>query len=112
MTPTERQARIAKAPKWVQDEIARLNRRLREAEDVARAVSETGEADAYLDCYGKFPRPVVPPGHRVRFPLDGLGGRRWIDVRRLGGAIEIMASSGLSVRPSSSNVALLEVVDW
>jgi hypothetical protein len=107
LTPDERAAKIAKLPVWAREEFDRLNRRLDEARDVARELT-AGEADGWTDTYGEFPRPVLPTGQRLRFPLD-LSGHDWIDVRRNGDGVEIMASSGLVIRPQVTNVVNVQL---
>jgi hypothetical protein len=109
LTPEERAAKIAKLPVWVREEFDRLNRHLEEARDVARDLT-AGEADGWTDTYSEFPKPVVPTGGHVRFPID-LGGRDYLEIRRNGDGVEVRGSRPFAIHPSSSNVVTVELED-
>lgn len=103
MNPQERAARRGKLPAWAREEIRVLEMRLSEARAAAEEIT-VPDADAYTDPYGDFPKPVAQNGEAVRFPFDGIGGYLWIDVRRRGEVLELMASRSLLIVPQVSNV--------
>ena len=107
MNEEERAAKRAKLPRWAQEEIRALETQLRRARDAAEELSDPN-AEAYTNPYG-FPKPVARKGEPVRFVFDGIEGHRWIDVRRRGDALELMASSGLVIAPRVTNVVHVAV---
>lgn len=107
MTP-EQEARL---PRYAREALDDLRRRLEGAEVVARNISREA-AGAWLNPYGKFPRPVAPLGRRVRFtPTADVEDRGWIDVwhDRSTDTFGVMGERRLVVYPDVTNVVRLGV---
>jgi hypothetical protein len=109
LTPEEREAKIAKLPAWARAEFDRLNMRLEEARAVADELTDA-EADGWVGVYGDYPKPAVPTGEYVRFPID-LGGHDYVEIRRYGEGVEVRGSRGVLIHPTSSNAFSVELED-
>lgn len=110
MNADERAARRHKLPRWAQEDIRVLEMRLREARSVAEELT-VSDADAYTDPYDDYPKPVAADGKPVRFVFYGIDARHWIDVRRRGDVLEVMASGSLVIAPQVSNVVRVALTE-
>jgi hypothetical protein len=108
LVPDLREPRL---PKWAQDALANMRRRVKEAEDAARAArlgTIPSESDMVLDRHSEVPiglgrNPTVrvvlsrDRSHEVEDYLD-------VRLNHDRSAVEIMGSSTLRIRPQVTNV--------
>jgi hypothetical protein len=121
MTDQEAQAKVGTLAKWAQEYIARLERKVVDAERVAedaRLATNPDDTNTVIDPYQDT--IGLPSSGRVRFILTNARSARqspdqrrhdqWIDVHvdHGGTHIELMASETIRVTPQASNVLYVE----
>jgi len=109
---TEPDARIARLPKWAQDRISTLERKVAAREQTIAELTGADERPpvAVRDAYNRETGPIPVAWDRydtIRFyPEEGSDGS-WIDVRVPNpgsGEISITANYAICIRTQSSNV--------
>lgn len=109
--------REAKLPVWVRTELATLRRRVQNAElelNETRLDTDPANSDTVLDAYSAIP-VGLGKGTSVRFRLGNERHSQWADckVKRdhngMNPYLQIMAGTGVTVEPWSSNVIHLRV---
>lgn len=100
MTPSLRDARFERLPKWAQQEIERLERDLAYAKE--RLAEGDSESRVFADPYADPPRPLgYDTAVEFRF------GDHWSDkihIRIDGDGLKVMGGSRLSITPEAANV--------
>jgi hypothetical protein len=111
--------RFDRLPKWAQQEIrslrAKAERTVAEVEAYLQErerVKDESKATVWLDPFDRVPRPIETNNDRVRFCLDGIDGHQYFDVKVERGALDIMASRGLSIETGASNCIRIKVREW
>jgi hypothetical protein len=116
MNPMEQDPREDKLPKWAQDQLATLRRKVTDAErraEEARLASGPEDSDTFLHPHDEIP-VRLGRGEPVRFQL-GENYFDYLDVRikrdrRDGPYLELMSGGGvLALRPQVSNVVRVRV---
>jgi hypothetical protein len=116
MTENTAPTETRKAPRWAQDEISYLKRRLAEAQDRIAVLSE-GPADSSVLVPGAgYPDRLLGRDPVIRFLLDGgyievqhdRENREYLIVRSCG---DTQKTSGLAIQPSVSNAVRVRLAE-
>lgn len=106
-----RDPREEKLPRWAQQELDRLRRKVADAErlaEEARLATKPEESDAIL-----YPYDEVPVGLGRALVRFLLGGDAYVDARVVHGSLELMTDApGVLVRPRAANVVLVKPGRW
>lgn len=110
-----REARWQKLPKWAQEELRDLTRKLDERTQERDSLrSETPPSNIAVNPRGILGDPdgYLDDGDRIEFSFPDRRGedrRRTIQVRREGDYLLIHGTDSLTISPSASNVVTIEV---
>ena len=104
-------------PKYVQQHIENIERRMLKAEALASnayASTEPMATDTILDPHGEFGAAGLPKGRVIRFhhtiiPEYGRVFPHWIDVRTVEDGIQIMGADTIQVEPRAGNTVHIRV---
>lgn len=96
------QVKVARLPQWAQSHITNLERKLREADDHIREISEPlsiPETDTVIQQYAR-PNIKLPKGSTIEFTI----GEHRLHVRAADDHVEVQSySGGVFVHPRASN---------
>ncbi|MCX4799611.1 hypothetical protein OG497_37790 [Streptomyces sp. NBC_01242] len=106
----ERDSREDKLPKWAQDQLDLLRRRLADERTAnARLRGDVGETDTLIRHYEMRPDQLLAPGSEVSFVPDLARPHREIACKMRNGQLMVHGETGLIIKPRMNNDVIIEL---